>query len=141
MTNSRLTSKACQLRIFAICLMLAACFHSCAAFAQSTFGNIVGTVTDSAGASIANAQVTLVNTGTNLKRSVTANANGEYAFNIIDAGTYTVTVEAPGFNKDEFSNLVLQARETKRVDAAMAVGSDVQTVEVQGSHRPKPASN
>ncbi len=134
MTNPRLTSTARQFRLFAIVLVVAACLQNLSAFAQSTFGNIVGTVTDSAGAAIANAQVTLVNAGTNLKRTVAANASGEYAFNIIDAGTYTVTVEAPGFNKDEFSNLVLQARETKRVDAALAVGSDVQTVEVQGSN-------
>jgi hypothetical protein len=117
-------------RLFALLLALSTGF----AFAQSTFGNIVGTVTDSAGAALAGAKVTLVNAGTNLQRTVVANNSGEYAFNIIDAGTYTVTVEAPGFSKAEFSNLVLLARESKRVDASLAVGSAVQTVEVQGSN-------
>jgi hypothetical protein len=131
--NYRLTQKARRFRIFAILLVLSACFHNITAIAQSTFGNIVGTVTDAAGAAIASAKVTLVNTGTNLQRVETTNASGEYAFNIIDAGTYKVTIEAPGFNKAGFSDLVLLARESKRVDASLAVGSDIQTVEVQGS--------
>ena len=115
-------------------LFLAAPLCGPRADAQSTFGNIVGTVTDGAGAAIASAQVTLVNTGTNLQRVATTSANGEYAFNIIDAGTYTVTVEAPGFSKAEFSSMVLLARESKRVDASLSVGSAVQMVEVQGAN-------
>ena len=133
MANYRLTSTARHLRFLAVLLMLAGFWQTAGLLAQSTFGNIVGTVTDSAGAFIPSAKVTLVNTGTNLQRTTATNANGEYAFNIIDAGTYTVTVEASGFSKAEFSNLVLLARESKRVDANLSVGSDVQTVEVQGS--------
>jgi hypothetical protein len=102
--------------------------------AQSTFGNIVGTITDAAGAAIPGATVTLINTGTAAQRVGISNASGEYSFNILDAGTYTVTVEERGFAKAEFSNMVLLARESKRVDASLKVGSDVQTVEVQGSN-------
>jgi hypothetical protein len=120
--------------LLAVLLVLAACLSGLSAFAQSTFGSIVGTVTDSAGGAIPNAKVTLVNSGTTQQRITASNASGEYAFNIIDAGTYSVTVEAPGFSKSEFSDLVLLARETKRVDAMLAVGSDIQTVEVQGSN-------
>ncbi|RRA49836.1 TonB-dependent receptor [Acidipila sp. EB88] len=104
-----------------------------ATYAQSTFGNFVGAVTDGAGAAVANARVTLVNVGTAAQRVQVTNATGEYAFNIIDAGTYTVTVEAKGFSKAEFTNMVLLARESKRVDATLAIGSDVQIVEVQGA--------
>jgi hypothetical protein len=132
--DTRLTSTTARLRLFAILFVFTACFTNLAALAQSTFGNIVGTVTDGAGAAIAEAKVSLLNTGTNLQRTAVTNTSGEYAFNIIDAGTYTVIVEAPGFSKAEFSNLVLLARESKRVDASLAVGSDVQTVEVQGSN-------
>ncbi len=130
MSNSRSTATASRLLglvLFPLSLLPAA------SHAQSTFGNIVGTVTDSAGAAIPGANVMLMNTGTGAQRAITANASGEYAFNILDAGTYIVTVEQAGFAKAEFSSLVLAARESKRVDASLHVGSDVQTVEVQGA--------
>ncbi len=126
MPNSRSTPLAC----FFLLLTL---FSVAAGRAQSTFGNIVGTVTDSAGASIPAASVTLRNTGTGAQRVATTGENGEYSFNILDAGTYTVTVEQPGFARAEFTNLVLEARENKRVDAALSVGSETQTLEVQGA--------
>ncbi len=133
MANYRVTSTAPHHRFLALLLMLVGFLEGGSLPAQSTFGNIVGTVTDSAGAAMPSAKVTLLNTGTNLQRTELTNATGEYSFNIIDAGTYKVIVEAAGFSKAEFSNLVLLARESKRVDATLAVGSDVQTVEVQGA--------
>ncbi len=109
------------------------CVGALHAHAQSTFGNIIGTVTDKAGAAIPNASVTLTNMGTSAQRVAATNQSGEYAFNIIDAGTYKVVVDASGFERSETSDLVLLARESKRVDATLAVGSDVQTIEVQGA--------
>ena len=129
MSSDRLTCVTARI----LCLILFCALGVARAHAQSTFGNIVGTVTDSAGAAIPNATVTLTNTGTSAQRTAATNGSGEYAFNIIDAGTYTVVVDASGFQKSETSNLVLLARETKRVDATLAVGSDIQTVEVQGA--------
>ena len=133
MANYRLTSTARRLRFFSLLLVLMAGMQPGLVLAQSTFGNFVGTVTDAAGAAIPNATVTLVNMGTAQQRTVMTNGSGEYAFNIIDAGTYKVIVDSKGFTKSETSNLVLLARESKRVDAVLAVGSDVQTVEVQGA--------
>lgn len=103
------------------------------AIAQSTFGNIVGAVTDSSGAAIPNATVTLVNRGSSAKRVVMSNSAGEYALNIIDAGDYQLTVTAPGFSKADFADIHLTARETKRVDAELRAGSEVQTVEVSAA--------
>jgi hypothetical protein len=101
-----------------------------AARGQSTFGNIVGTVTDAGDAAIPNATVVLVNKGNSAKRVEKTNGVGEYSFNILDAGDYSVTVEAPGFEKADFAELHLLARETKRVNATLKVGAEAQTVEV-----------
>ena len=101
--------------------------------AQSTFGNIVGTVTDPSGASVPNATVVLRNTGTDAHRTAQTNTQGEYSFTILDAGNYQITVESAGFTRAEFKDIALLARETKRIDAGLVLGSEVQTVEVSGA--------
>jgi hypothetical protein len=99
--------------------------------AQSTFGSILGTVTDASGSLIPGAKVTLVNTGTAAARTVITSKSGEYSFVNIDYGKYQVTVEAAGFETARFDGLDLQAREVKRVDAKLTVGAATQTVTVQ----------
>ena len=106
---------------------------SVAARAQSTFGNIVGTVTDPANAAIPNATVVLVNKGSSARRTAKTNGSGEFSFNILDAGDYSVTVEAAGFEKANYAEVPLLARETKRVDATLKIGAEAQTVEVSAA--------
>src|SRR6204780_2570624 len=98
---------------------------------QSTFGSIVGTVKDQSGSVVPGATVTLVNQGSSAKHSVTSSASGNYEFLNLDAGTYQVTVAASGFKDQVFDHLVLQARDTQRIDASLSVGSAAQTVEGQ----------
>ena len=102
-----------------------------AAMAQSTFGSIIGTVTDSSGSLVPGATVTLLNTGTAATRTATTSKSGEYNFVNIDYGKYQVTVEAAGFEAARFNGLDLQAREVKRVDAKLTIGAASQTVTVQ----------
>jgi hypothetical protein len=105
---------------------------SVAARAQSTFGSIVGTVTDPTGAVVPRAQVELTNTGTTAKHTATTDASGNYAFNNIDVGSYSLTIKAAGFETESVPEVVLTARETRRVDAALKTGAESQTVEVIG---------
>jgi len=98
--------------------------------AQSTFGSILGTVHDSSGALVTGAQVTLVNTGTSAMRAATTDTNGNYAFNNIDVGKYSLTFSAPGFEKTSSPEIMLTARETRRMDAALKPGAETQTVVV-----------
>src|ERR1700723_2043124 len=100
------------------------------AFAQSTFGSIVGTVKDQSGSVVPGATVTLVNTGSSATRTATSSASGNYEFPNLDAGTYQVTIVASGFKDAIFDHIVLQARDTQRIDASLAVGAASQTVEV-----------
>ena len=98
--------------------------------AQSTFGSILGTVHDSSGAVIAGAQLTLLNTGTQAARSAATDSNGDYAFHNIDVGAYQITIAAQGFQTQTLSAISLTARETRRVDAVLALSGETQTVVV-----------
>ncbi len=96
--------------------------------AQSTFGTILGIVRDSSGAMVPGAQVTLVNTGTAATRSTATDTGGNYAFKNIDVGIYTLTITAPGFEKESLPEIALTARDTRRMDATLKPGAETQTV-------------
>ena len=113
------------------CLLLALCLRPNSVLAQSTFGSIIGTVTDSSGSLIPGATVTLLNAGTAATRTATTSKSGEYTFVNIDYGKYQLTVDATGFEAARFDGLDLQAREVKRVDAKLVIGASSQTVTVQ----------
>jgi hypothetical protein len=113
---------------FFACFLLA--LPAAPGFAQSTFGEILGTVHDSSGAVVEGAQVTLTNTGTTATRTLVTDASGSYAFKNIDVATYTLTFTAPGFEKESLPAIGLTARETRRMDATLKAGAESQTVVV-----------
>jgi hypothetical protein len=98
--------------------------------AQSTFGTILGTVKDANGNPAPGVQVKLLNTGTSASRVVYSDGNGNFAFNNIDVGTYSVTFSANGFQTSAVPEIALTARETQRVDTTMKLASQNQTVVV-----------
>src|SRR6202035_1255805 len=75
----------------------------------------------------------LRNQNTGFQRDTRSSESGEYLFNEIVAGTYTVMVEAPGFKKYIETNIDLSSSRTLRIDFSMQVGDLVQTVEVVSS--------
>jgi hypothetical protein len=101
-----------------------------AARAQVVGGTIAGTVTDPSGAVIPNAHVLVHNDDTGTQRSLTTNNSGEYAAPSISVGTYTVSVDAPGFSRYTRNNVSLTVGQSLHLTLALAVsGSD--TVNVQ----------
>ncbi len=103
------------------------------AFAQSTYGTIVGTVYDPSGAVIANAKVEAKNQGTSITRTRNTDAQGNYLFVDMDPGTYTITVSATGFATMQDAGVILLARETARSDVKLRVEAGGQKVEVTSS--------
>ncbi len=99
-------------------------------YAQAVSGTIVGTVADATGASVANAQVTIVLTGQSAVHNSVTNESGNFTEPNLPPGIYTVTVAAPGFKKEVRENIVLDTNTTARVDVAMVTGSTSETVEV-----------
>jgi hypothetical protein len=102
-------------------------------WAQDNLADIVGTVTDSTGAVIPNAKVTVANAATAFSREFTSNTAGEYAAHKIPIGDYTITAEASGFQKLVRTGITLTVGQTQRVDLAMTVGQVTQEVTVTGN--------
>src|SRR6476661_43031 len=75
--------------------------------AQFGAGTILGTVTDPTGAAVPKATVTATNTATNEFRTFITDNDGEYRFNALMNGVYTITVNAPSFKAASISNLTL----------------------------------
>jgi hypothetical protein len=94
-------------------------------------GNIQGTVADSTGAVIPNADVTLTDEATHVKRTTVTSGAGVYLFPGIPVGTYDLSASATGFKKYVQTRIVLEVGSSIAVNPALTVGSGAQTVEVQ----------
>jgi hypothetical protein len=105
---------------------------SLAARAQVVGGTIVGTVTDSSGAVIPNAHVLVHNDDTGTQRSLTTSASGAYAAPSIPVGTYTVSVDAPGFAHYTRKNITLTIGQSLNLTLALAI-SGSETINVQNT--------
>jgi hypothetical protein len=97
---------------------------------QTSNGTILGTITDSSHAVMANVQVSLTDTGTNSQRSETTNTTGYFVFSNLAPGTYRIDVQQPGFEKTVRSDIGLDANTTVRVDLQMTPGAVTETVDV-----------
>ena len=99
--------------------------------AQDLRGKIGGTVTDASGAVIPGANVTLSNDNTNVSSGAQTSAAGQYLFDFVLPGTYTVTVESDGFRSFRQQNILVQTRADITVDAALELGAVTETVTVE----------
>ncbi|MEQ1883739.1 MAG: TonB-dependent receptor [Bryobacteraceae bacterium] len=114
--------------VLACCVLLA-----CSTLLGQGTADIVGTVTDNSGAVVANAKVTVKNTGTSLTRTQQTDTSGAYSFPLLPVGDYSVTVEIQGFKTFTNPKLTIATGDRARVDAQMQVGELTQTVEVAES--------
>src|SRR5204863_9833873 len=95
---------------------LACILFACSAFAQSDRGAITGTVADGTGALIPGAKISLTNMETGAKFETVTTATGNYTAPGLPSGTYTLSVEHPGFSSFTQSNIRVQVVVTTRVD-------------------------
>ncbi len=98
--------------------------------AQTYQGRILGTVTDSSGAVVANAKITITNTGTNSSRRLITNDAGEYVAPNLEPGNYTVSAESAGFKKSQSDTVILEVGRDIRVDLKLQPGAVGETVQV-----------
>lgn len=96
-------------------------------------GTILGTVTDNSGAVVAGANVDVTNTATNVTSHTQTTSSGDFTIPFLSPGTYTVTVQAPGFQKSVTNSVPLVVGQQQRVNVAMKTGAVTETVEVQAS--------
>src|SRR6266568_896913 len=124
---------------FALLLCLAAVLLLCssAVTAQTFRGTILGTVTDSTGASIAGAAVAVKNVNTGLSRTVTTSDDGTYSVPELPIGTYIVTVEKAGFKQGVVTGIQVEVSSERRADVALQPGEVSQRIEVTGDELPQ----
>ncbi len=101
--------------------------------AQSTGGRIRGTVTDTSGAAISGATVTLLNEANGGQRDAQSGPNGEYGFLEVPVGTYTIEAQQAGFKKYLSKGVTLELNAILSVDIVLQVGGATETVEVTGT--------
>ena len=120
--------------VVVLVVVLSACFllSSPAVKGQAIYGSIVGTVTDTQGAGVAGAKVTITSTTKNTAQETTTNESGFYTVSHLIPDTYSVKVEATGFKTYDVASVQVSADEAPKVDAQMQVGAVNQTVEVTG---------
>ena len=98
--------------------------------AQTFFGSIVGTVSDTSGAIIPGASVTLTSLGTSERRTAETNSSGFYQFLNLVPGRFKVEVEKAGFKHLTRDEVLVETQAAVRIDATMQIGEVGQTVEV-----------
>src|SRR5579863_2316806 len=99
---------------------------------QNTYGRMAGTVSDSSGASIADATVTLTNLDTNAKQQMATSASGGYSFVNIQPGRYKIQADKSGFKNFVREPIIVEIESGLRVDIVLPVGAASETVEVTG---------
>src|ERR1700733_10371571 len=116
------------MRFLRFTLCLCACVWL--ALAQSDRGTITGTVSDPAGAVVANAAVEARNIDTGAVYTAATSGTGNYTLAELPTGSYELSVTVGGFKKFLRRNIVLPAAQTVRIDAALEVGSASESVTI-----------
>ncbi len=101
-------------------------------YGQSTYGSVSGAVTDTSGAIVTDANVTLTNLGTSEKRTQSSGSDGIFTFVNLFAGQYKIDVEKQGFKHFVRSDVTVQVQQDTHIAAALQVGEVSQVVEVTG---------
>ena len=97
-------------------------------FGQAVNATLLGTITDSTGATVAGAKVTATEVATGVIHESVSNESGNYTFPNMQPGRYSVTAESKGFKKETQQNIDLLSNSSTRVDVAMVTGSVSETV-------------
>jgi hypothetical protein len=117
------------LALLALFMLIPACFPSYL-LAQSTGGRMTGRVLDPTGAVIPNATVTLTSESEGTSQSATCDKHGEYTFNTVPVGRYSLRAQANGFKEAVANGIVVNLNATVTYDVHLEIGTSAQAVEV-----------
>ena len=101
--------------------------------AQTTSGNLTGTIYDPAGATIANTNVTVHNTATGIDTSTQSTSNGTYRIQNLPVGSYTLSVDASGFSRASINGVGIALNQTVTRNVTLQLGQTTSTVEVSAA--------
>jgi hypothetical protein len=126
----RTTSKVPPLALsMTLCLALVAAIFG-TTFGQAVYGSIFGMVTDSSGAAVPNATVTITNTGTNVSETTKTNGSGNYTQTRLIPGTYRVKVEAPSFKAAVVETVVVNVDTASTVNLTLQAGQVTEQITI-----------
>jgi len=108
-------------------------FAPIAGDAQSTTGSISGTVTDSSGAIVVGASITVVNTATGVTYHTTSDSLGSYRVTQLPPGSYTMEVTSSGFETQNLQAFKLYVDQKLQQNLTLAVGKATQSVSVSAA--------
>src|SRR5512141_3019149 len=100
--------------------------------AQNITSTVLGLVTDASRAGVPAAEITVTNEGTGISFKTTGDASGAYSVPNLQAGNYTVTATAAGFQTFHATGVQVLASQQVRVNAQMQVGEIQQSISVTG---------
>jgi Carboxypeptidase regulatory-like domain/TonB-dependent Receptor Plug Domain len=121
------------LRLIVGLILLIALTTAIGSWAQTSRGTVSGSVTDSTGAVIPNADIQLVQIATNVVRETKTNDVGLYRFDAVALGTYSMKVTAKGFSVADTTGIEVRANQTASQDFTLKIGTGGETVEVSGA--------
>jgi hypothetical protein len=102
---------------------------------QTVTGSITGQVKDPSGAVVVGASITAQNAATSVKTAAQTNGSGVYTIRFLPIGTYSLTVEAPGFTTDQVAPFALEINRTVKIDVTLQIGAS-STIVVQEDMHP-----
>src|SRR5271157_221076 len=100
-------------------------------FAQNETASLAGRVLDPAGLGVPGAEIRLTRPATGAVREAKTAASGEYRFDLLDPGDYTIRVTAPGFKTAEDSSIQLHVAQSSQFDVPLAVGAVSEQVVIE----------
>ena len=118
-----------SLRNSALCLCTVLVVFCLSAFAQYN-ASIQGTVTDPSGAVVPGASVTVTNQATSVSRTTKTSGSGFYSVTTLPPGSYTVEIQAPGFETSTAKDISVAAEQPRGLNMQMKTGTASQTVQV-----------
>ncbi|HEV2491937.1 MAG TPA: TonB-dependent receptor [Terriglobia bacterium] len=111
-------------------LLMALAYPAGRLLGQAVYGSIIGTVTDSSGAAVPNAKVTITDVNKGVSYNTTTNESGYYEQQHLIVGVYDVKVEAQGFEASLQKNVQVNVDASVQVNVTLQLGQVTQTVEV-----------
>ena len=120
-------------RIRALTFLCSLSLFVAGAAGQVSTATLYGSVTDPSGANIPGAAVTLKHEQTGAAISKVAGSAGDFQFDFLRVGNYTIQIEAPGFKRSQAVGLELVAGQTVRQTYMLQVGDVSETVQVEGT--------
>ena len=129
----RFVTRATVGLLFAVCALAS----SPVAYGQAVYGSIFGSVTDTTGAAVPGATITVIDESKGTSITVTSNGSGEFTAEHLIPDVYDVTVAAQGFKGYQQKGITVNADSSAKIQASLAIGGSSETIEVSADAVPQ----